>query len=196
MLFQQKIVTIVLKGKKLEEQYQSKIAQIKSLPTNVDQLKIQLQAKLENLKQGHEAKLADIQVNAQKQIAALKDKLAHSHDAENQPLLDQIAKIKIDLKAKEDNLNAALSTLKAHDDAAYEQLKTKLFPTNNVEAAVKGGSNSYQFGGKVVKLSTENSNITHASLPQTGNSESGLLIAFGAITSMLGLGMVAKKREY
>ena len=73
---------------------------------------------------------------------------------------------------------------------------TKLFPTNNVEAAVKGGSNSYQFGGKVVKLSTENSNITHASLPQTGNSESGLLIAFGAITSMLGLGMVAKKREY
>ncbi|WP_278558041.1 SEC10/PgrA surface exclusion domain-containing protein [Limosilactobacillus vaginalis] len=183
-------------SKKLEEQYQSKIAQIKSLPTNVDQLKIQLQAKLENLKQGHEAKLADIQVNAQKQIAALKDKLAHSHDAENQPLLDQIAKIKIDLKAKEDNLNAALSTLKAHDDAAYEQLKTKLFPTNNVEAAVKGGSNSYQFGGKVVKFSTENSNITHASLPQTGNSESGLLIAFGAITSMLGLGMVAKKREY
>ena len=33
-------------------------------------------------------------------------------------------------------------------------------------------------------------------LPQTGNKNSAAVVALGAIASMLGLGIVAKKREY
>lgn len=185
---------------KLNADCQAKLDAIKKLPTNVDELKAQQAAHLADMKKAHDQKLADIQANAQKQITALKDKLAHSHDAENQPLLDQIAKIKADLKTKEDNLNDALATLKAHD-AAYEQLKAKLYPTNNVEAAVKGDSNSYVANGSDLRVTfpvnnqTGSTNMDSNTLPQTGNNNSAV-VALGAIASMLGLGMVAKKREY
>ncbi|WP_288490206.1 SEC10/PgrA surface exclusion domain-containing protein [uncultured Limosilactobacillus sp.] len=187
---------------KLNADYQAKLDAIKKLPTNVDELKAQQAARLADMKKAHDQKLADIQANAQKQIAALKDKLAHSHDAENKPLLDQIAKIKADLKAKEANLNAALAELKAHDAAAYAQLKAKLFPTNNAEAAVKGNSNSYVANGSSLRVTfpvnnqTESTNADSNTLPQTGNNNSAAVVALGAIASMLGLGMVAKKREF
>lgn len=187
---------------KLNADYQAKLDAIKKLPTNVDELKAQQAARLADMKKAHDQKLADIQANAQKQIAALKDKLAHSHDAENKPLLDQIAKIKADLKTKEANLNATLTTLKTHDAAAYAQLKAKLFPTNNAEAAVKGDSNSYVANGSSLRVTfpvnnqTESTNADSNTLPQTGNNNSAAVVALGAIASMLGLGMVAKKREF
>lgn len=189
-----------------KDKYDAQLKQINQEPTSLDQLKATLQTKLDDLKKAHEAKLAQIKQDADQKIAAVKQQLAEQHQAENKQLTDQIAQIKQNLAAKKANLDAQLNTLKANDATAYAALKAKLFPTNTASAAANGKSDSYVTGNNVkvvfpVNVNAQNESTNTGSnskgeLPQTGNENSAAVVALGAITSMLGLGLTAKKREF
>ena len=80
----------------LKANHEKKLDAIKNQPSDVNELKAQLEAKLTDLKTKHEANLAKIKADAQAKIDALKKQLSENKAA-NQPLLDQIAQIKADL---------------------------------------------------------------------------------------------------
>lgn len=163
------------KTNNLKTALDKKLDKIKALPTTVAELKEQLDAKLVDLQKAHEAKLAQIQKDAQDKIASLKAQLAASHQAENQPILDQIASLKASMAAQ------------------------------NANNAVKGANNSYfTANGSQVVLATagHNASVNAATkgndattLPQTGNESSLALVALGAVATMFSFGL-AKKREY
>ena len=112
--------------------------------------------------------------------------------------------------AKQKSLDAELAALKANDEAEYNALHDKLFPKNTDVA--NGKSDTMKTSdGKVIVLPVSNTVSTIAAyptreqyrasqkaqnLPQTGNNNSAAVIALGAISAMLGLGLAAKKREF
>ena len=113
----------------LKADHEKKLDAIKNQPSDVNELKAQLDAKLTDLKTKHEANLAKIKADAQAKIDALKKQLSEN-TAANKPLLDQIAQIKADLAKKQKTLDDQLAALKASDAAAYAALHDKLFPKN------------------------------------------------------------------
>ena len=113
----------------LKADHEKKLAAIQNQPSDVNELKAQLEAKLTDLKTKHEANLAKIKADAQAKIDALKKQLSEN-TAANKPLLDQIAQIKADLAKKQKTLDDQLAALKASDAAAYDALHDKLFPKN------------------------------------------------------------------
>lgn len=195
------------KSDALKTKYDNQIKNINAQPSDVNALRTQLQKKLDDLKAEHEANLKKINDSAQAKINALKQQLSDSHVKENQPIIDQINKIKSDLKAEQDALDAKLNALKTKDQEAYQALHDQLYPKTT--QVVNGASDSYTTGGKTVVLPNGNSsanNIVNASfptreeyrktaLPQTGNQDSLAVIALGAVSAMFGFGL-AKKREY
>lgn len=182
---------------KTKTDFNAKLKSIKAQPTSVDQLKNQLQGKLDALKKDHKAKLATITKHADDQINALKVSLA-----------------------------AKLSALKDKDVKAYQALHDQLFPAqpSNPSAgdAAKSHSDHYTNGnGQDVTLPSENyqgnddtaelskgdvsvsypvyltrEQVKHnaQALPQTGDEGSLAVVALGAMSAMLGFGL-AKKRE-
>lgn len=193
------------KSAALKQAYDQKIKDIEAEPTNTAQLEQQLNAKIDKLKKDHEAKLAQIKQDAQNQIAALEKQLDASHDAENQPIIDQINQIKQDLAAKQSALDTKLANLKAQDAAEYAQLAKQLAPKESV-SVVKSQENSYvTSNGVQVSLPANHqvaANVNAANqasakaLPQTGSKDSAAVIALAALTGMLGLSLAAKKREF
>lgn len=188
---------------KLKTDHEKKLDDIKNQPSDVNQLKAQLDQKLADLKTKHEAALKKIDADAQAKIDALKKQLSEN-TAANKPLLDQIAKIKSDLAAKQKNLDAELATLKANDKAEYNALHDKLFPKNT--DVVNGKSDHMSAGnGQEIVLPDNVNQVSHteakanengeSELPQTGSSSSIAAITLGTFAAMLGLGL-AKKREF
>ena len=193
----------------LKADHEKKLDAIKNQPSDANALKAQLEAKLTDLKTKHEANLAKIKADAQAKIDDLKKQLSEN-TAANKPLLDQIAQIKADLAKKQKTLDDQLAALKANDAAAYATLHDKLFPKNT--DVVNGKSDTMKTSdGKVIVLPVSNTVSTIAAyptreqyrasqkaqnLPQTGNNNSATVIALGAISAMLGLGLAAKKREF
>lgn len=187
----------------LKADHEKKLDAIKNQPSDVNELKAQLEAKLTDLKTKHEAKLKKIAADAQAKIDALKKQLSEN-TAANQPLLDQIAQIKADLAKKQKTLDDQLAALKANDAAAYAALHDKLFPKNT--DVVNGKSDHMSAGnGQEIVLPDNVSQVSHTEakanesgesrLPQTGSSSSIAAIALGTFAAMLGLGL-AKKREF
>lgn len=187
----------------LKANHEKKLDAIKNQPSDVNELKAQLEAKLTDLKTKHEANLAKIKADAQAKIDALKKQLSENKAA-NQPLLDQIAQIKADLAKQQKTLDDQLADLKASDAAAYAALHDKLFPKNT--DVVTGKSDHMSAGnGQEIVLPDNVSQVSHTEakanesgesrLPQTGSSSSIAAIALGAFAAMLGLGL-AKKREF
>lgn len=199
------------KSAALKQAYDQKIKDIEAEPTSTAQLEQQLNAKLDQLKKAHEAKLAQIKQDAQNQITALEKQLSASHDAENQLIIDQINQIKQDLAAKQSALDTKLANLKAQDAAEYAQLAKQLAPKESANV-VKGQGNSYVTSNGVrVSLPANHqvaANVNAASvvrpanqvsakaLPQTGSKDSAAVIALAALTGMLGLSLATKKREF
>lgn len=187
-------------------------------PSDVNALKAQLNQKLADLKTKHDEALKKINTDAQTKINALKKQLSDKESAANKPILDQIAKIKADLAKKQADLDNQLAELKTKDAADYQALHDKLFPKNTDVA--HGESDHITTGGQEIVLpgngngasaatNTNNSMIgtdvqsvayptreqyRENQLPQTGNRNSMALVALGAMVSMLGFGLAAKKR--
>ena len=187
----------------LKADHEKKLDAIKNQPSDVNDLKTQLEAKLTDLKTKHKANLAKIKADAQAKIDALKKQLSEN-TAANKPILDQIAKIKSDLAAKQKSLDAELAALKANDEAEYNALHDKLFPKNT--DVVNGKSDHMSAGnGQEIVLPDNVNQVSHteakanengeSELPQTGSSSSIAAIALGTFAAMLGLGL-AKKREF
>lgn len=187
----------------LKADHEKKLGAIKNQPSDVNELKTQLEAKLTDLQAKHEANLKKIDADAQAKIDALKKQLSEN-TAANQPLLDQIAQIKADLAKQQKTLDDQLAALKASDAAAYEALHDKLFPKNT--DVVNGKSDHMSTGnGQEIVLPDNVSQVSHTEakanesgesrLPQTGSSSSIAAIALGTFAAMLGLGL-AKKREF
>lgn len=207
--------TYTLKIKAENDQYNQKLANlkvdhekkldaIKNQPSDVNELKAQLEAKLTDLKTKHEANLAKIKADAQAKIDALKKQLSEN-TAANKPILDQIAKIKSDLAAKQKSLDAELAALKANDEAEYNALHDKLFPKNTDVVNGKSDHMTTNDGHEIVLPGNVNQ-VSHtieskanesgeSRLPQTGSSSSIAAIALGTFAAMLGLSL-AKKREF
>ena len=206
--------TYTLKVKAENDQYNQKLASLKAdhekkldaiqnQPSDASDLKAQLEAKLTDLKTKHEAALAKIKADTQAKIDALKKQLSEN-TAANKPILDQIAKIKSDLAAKQKSLDAELAALKANDEAEYNTLHDKLFPKNT--DVVNGKSDHMTTGnGQEIVLPDNVNQVSHteakanesgeSELPQTGSSSSIAAIALGTFAAMLGLGLT-KKREF
>ena len=206
--------TYTLKVKAENDQYNQKLASLKAdhekkldaienQPSDANALKDQLEAKLTDVKTKHEAALKKIAADAQAKVDALKKQLSENKAA-NKPILDQIAKIKSDLAAKQKSLDAELAALKANDEAEYNTLHDKLFPKNT--DVVNGKSDHMTTGnGQEIVLPDNVNQVSHteakanengeSELPQTGSSSSIAVIALGTFAAMLGLGLT-KKREF
>ena len=187
----------------LKAEHEKKLDAIKNQPSDVNELKAQLEAKLTDLQTKHEANLKKIAADAQAKIDALKKQLSEN-TAANKPILDQIAQIKADLAKQQKTLDDQLAALKANDAAAYAALHDKLFPKNT--DVVNGKSDHMMTAdGHEIVLPDNVSQVSHTEakanesgesrLPQTGSSSSIAAIALGTFAAMLGLGL-AKKREF
>lgn len=197
----------------LKADHQKKLDAINAQPSDVNALKAQLAQKLADLKTKHEANLTKIKSDAQAKIDALKAKLS-DNTAANQPILDQIAKIKDGLSKKQAELDAKLAALKDSDAKAYQQLHDQLFPKNTDVVNGKTDHMKTDNGTEIVLPGKDNGNVAEniaatyptreqyresqqeaGNLPQTGNTNSAV-IALGAISAMLGLGLAARKQRY
>lgn len=125
---------------KLNQAHQAKLDAIKAQPSDVNELKAQLQKKLDTLKADHEAKLAQIQKDADAKIAKIKA------DAQNDPeivkLQARIATIKAKLAAQKKSLDDQYAALVASDQAAYQKLENQL-KSSASEGVAKGKNDSY-----------------------------------------------------
>lgn len=138
---------------KLSKDHQSKLNVIKAQPSDVNELKVQLQKKLDTLKANHEAKLGQIQKDADAKIAKIKA------DAQNDPeiakLQARIATIKANLAAQKKSLDDQYDALVASDQAAYQKLENQL-KSSASEGVAKGENDSYTTAdGKTVVLPHE-----------------------------------------
>lgn len=138
---------------KLTKAHEAKLDAIKAQSSDVNELKAQLQKKLETLKVNHEAKLAQIQKENDAKIAQIKA------DAQNDPeiakLQARIATIKANLAAQKKSLDDKYVALVASDKAAYQKLENQLKPSASEETA-KGKNDSYTTAdGKTVVLPRE-----------------------------------------
>lgn len=152
----------------LKKNHEANLAKIAAQPTNVDELKSQLQAKLDSLKKDHEAKLAQIQDEANAKIADIK-KQASANDPEIDKLQAKISEIKDNLAQQQKTLDDQFAALKAKDEAEYNDLKSKLEGSSS--ETVKGNNNHYNTsdGQHEVILPSEGSNSQSSSTASINN---------------------------
>lgn len=152
----------------LKKNHEANLAKIAAQPTNVDELKSQLQAKLDSLKKDHEAKLAQIQNEADAKIAEIK-KQASANDPEIGKLQAKITEIKDNLAQQQKTLDDQFAALKAKDEAEYNALASKLKGSSS--ETVKGNNNHYNTsdGQHEVILPSDGSNSQSSSTIFTNN---------------------------
>ena len=126
---------------KLNKAYSNKISQIKALPESTDQLKAQLDQKMNDLKNAnakklaglkkeHEDKLKSIETSRQNTIAAYKQRMQDTFNTRlsgmNQDLTEDNQRLKDELKHTIELNNQSLTDLKRNNQAKYNALAEKL----------------------------------------------------------------------
>lgn len=138
---------------KLTKDHETKLDAIKAQSSDVNELKAQLQKKLDTLKTNHEAKLAQIQKENDAKIAQIKADI--QNDPEIAKLQARIATIKANLAAQKKSLDDKYAALVASDQAAYQKLENQLKPSAS-KGVAKGKNDSYTTAdGKTVVLPHE-----------------------------------------
>lgn len=130
------------KSNSLKSKYEQQVKEIDALPTNTDALQSRLQAKLDTLKANHDAKLKQINDDANAKIATVKSQKVN--DSEIDKLQAQIDQIKSDLTKKQQELDSQYQALKTKDQAEYNALAEKL--KNSSSETAKGNNNHYTTG--------------------------------------------------
>lgn len=183
---------------KLNEAYSNKIAQIKALPESTDQLKAQLDQKMNDLKNAnakkladlkkehedklqalaeeHQTKLNDIKANINKQVTDYKQQLADKHSKDNQGLVDQINALQSKLTSQKAKLDKQLVDLKAQHQTEYNAMAAKLAPKQVALKVVNGNTNHYEISNdKTIVLNPQkSSNVKHVT-KETKQNKSTLM---------------------
>lgn len=173
-------------------------ASVKALNDNYTQLKNQLDAQQAKLVSDDQAQYNALATKLDGELAALKNqvlpKTSDHQTAQNKQVvagntdtvaLDNSGKTTVVLPSEEKK-NVVTTTSKPVTTTTQAVTVTS-------STAVTPSTTSKQVAAPTTSHSTAKSD--HA-LPQTGNSNSAAIIALGALTSMFGLGLVTKKKEW
>ena len=173
-------------------------ASVKALNDNYTQLKNQLDAQQAKLVSDDQAQYNALATKLDGELAALKNqvlpKTSDHQTAQNKQVvagntdtvaLDNSGKTTVVLPSEEKK-NVVTTTSKPVTTTTQAVTVTS-------STAVTPSITSKQTATPTISRSTAKSDHT---LPQTGNSNSAAIIALGALTSMFGLGLVTKKKEW
>lgn len=173
-------------------------ASVKALNDNYTQLKNQLDAQQAKLVNDDQAQYNALATKLDGELAALKNqvlpKTSDHQTAQNKQVvagnantvaLDTTGKTTVVLPSEEKK-NVVTTTSKPVTTTTQAVTVTS-------STAVTPSITSKQTATPTISRSTAKSDHT---LPQTGNSNSAAIIALGALTSMFGLGLVTKKKEW
>ncbi len=154
-------------------------ASVKALNDNYTQLKSQLDAQQAKLVNDDQAQYNALATKLDGELTALKNQVlpkpADHQTAQNKQVV-----------AGNTNMVALDTTGKTTVVLPNEEKKSVVMAANDKRAEAETMTN-------LVQMTKNNKNGT---LPQTGNSNSAAIIALGALTSMFGLGLVTKKKEW
>lgn len=154
-------------------------ASVKALNDNYTQLKNQLDAQQAKLVSDDETQYNALATKFNSELAALKNQVLSKPNDHQTAQNKQVVAGNTDTVAL-DNSGKATVVL------SNGEKKNGVMIANNKRAEVETMTN-------LVQTTKNNKNGT---LPQTGNSNSAAIIALGALTSMFGLGLVTKKKEW
>ena len=154
-------------------------ASVKALNDNYTQLKNQLDAQQAKLVNDDQAQYNALATKLDGELAALKNQVLPKPSDHQTAQNKQVVAGNTDTVAL-DNSGKTTVVLPS------EEKKNGVMTANNKRAEVETMTN-------LVQTTKNNKNGT---LPQTGNSNSAAIIALGALTSMFGLGLVTKKKEW
>ncbi len=154
-------------------------ASVKALNDNYTQLKSQLDAQQAKLVNNDQAQYNALATKLNGELTTLKNQVlpkpADHQTAQNKQVV-----------AGNANTVALDTTGKTTVVLPNEEKKSVVMAANDKRAEAETMTN-------LVQMTKNNKNGT---LPQTGNSNSAAIIALGALTSMFGLGLVTKKKEW
>lgn len=154
-------------------------ASVKALNDNYTQLKNQLDAQQAKLVSDDQTQYNTLATKLDGELTALKNQVlpkpADHQTAQNKQVV-----------AGNANTVALDTTGKTTVVLPNEEKKSVVMAANDKRAEAETMTN-------LVQMTKNNKNGT---LPQTGNSNSAAIIALGALTSMFGLGLVTKKKEW
>ena len=154
-------------------------ASVKALNDNYTQLKSQLDAQQAKLVNDDQAQYNALATKLDGELAALKNQVLPKTNDHQTAQNKQVV-------AGNTNTVALDTTGKTTVVLPSGEKKNGVMTANNKRAEVETMTN-------LVQTTKNNKNGT---LPQTGNSNSAAIIALGALTSMFGLGLVTKKKEW
>lgn len=198
--------------KAANDAYDLAVKQAKGDPSYISDLKTQLTNKLNALIKDDQAKIDALKAERDAKLADLKKTTDEQSNVQVQAILAKYGVSDAQLKAKIDPLLADIQANKEtiaslqHIDA---QNAAKANATNATQNAIKGvshgtnGSYGYVDGATIEFPKNESTNVANHGeasanegyLPQTSAKSSFAIVALGAISAMLGLGL-AKKCEY
>ena len=154
-------------------------ASVKALNDNYTQLKNQLDAQQDKLVNDDQVQYNALATKLDGELAALKNQVLPKTSDHQTAQNKQVVAGNTDTVAL-DNSGKTTVVLPS------EEKKSVVMAANDKRAEAETMTN-------LVQMTKNNKNGT---LPQTGNSNSAAIIALGALTSMFGLGLVTKKKEW
>ena len=167
-------------------------ASVKALNDNYTQLKNQLDAQQAKLVSDDQAQYNALATKLDGELAALKNQVLPKTSDHQTAQNKQVVAGNTDTVAL-DNSGKTTVVLPSEEKKTVVTTTNKPVATTTQAVTVTPSITSKQTATPTISRSTAKSD--HA-LPQTGNSNSAAIIALGALTSMFGLGLVTKKKEW